>query len=360
MEHRLIDAHFHLSPTRTMSRMENVQDTVDVLEKCGLERLCIQSIVQWEPRFLTRSPLALLAKRRCPDRIFAFGGLRFPNPDAPDKHFPYQQEAERLISLGFDGIKLFGKPTMRQRFKEAFDSPIFDDLYDFLEEQQIPLLFHVGDPREFWSETAAPAFARENGWIYTKPDFDTYYDEIEGLMKKHPTLRVLYPHFFFLSDDLPRLRAFLDRWPSVWIDITPGSEMYHNFSPDPSAARAFFLEFQERILFGTDNTGAPFGEPNRSVENAAGRLNTLCDFLCTDRAFGWGEAFQGLSLPHETAEKIMAENFYRYVGNRYPKPVDLAAAADYTSELALLAENAEDPELSAEFAKILNAYRALK
>lgn len=360
MEQHLIDAHFHLSLTRVMSRMENVQDAVDVLEQCGLERLCIQSIVQWEPRFLTRSPLALLAKQRRPDQIFAFGGIRFPDPDAPDKRFPYRQEAERLIAMGFDGIKLFGKPTMRQRFGEPFDAPVFDDLYGYLEERQIPLLFHVGDPREFWSAETAPAFARENGWIYNEPDFDTYYAEIEGLMKKHPHLRVLYPHFFFLSDDLERLRAFLYRWPSVWIDITPGSEMYHNFSRNPAEARAFFLEFQDRILLGTDNTGAAPGGVNRSVELAAERLKTLCDFLTTEHASGWDEVFHGLSLPREAAGKIMADNFYRYVGRKRPKPVDLHAAAGYAAELAAQAEAAGDPELSAEFVRILDAYRPWK
>lgn len=359
MSSAIIDGHFHLSPTRTMSRLENVQDALDVLHACGLQAICIQNIVLWFPMHLTRNPLSLLAKLREPDLVFAFGGVRFPDPDLPDKSFSYRQQVEELVKLGFDGIKLFGKPNIRQRFHEPMDSPVFDGMYDWLEERDIPVLFHVGDPREFWSEKTAPDFARQNGWIYTKPDFDTYYSEMEGLLKKHPRLRVLFPHFFFLSDDLGRLSAFLNRWETVWIDITPGSEMYRNFTGCPAKAHAFFCEFQNRIVFGTDNTGVPEGGGQSAVRCARERLDTMRDFLSGEHAFGWNEAFCGLSLPAAVCEKIQVSNFYRYIKKRRPAAVDPLAAMGYTEKMRALAADAQDEKLQEEFQRILKAYQAL-
>lgn len=78
MSSAIIDGHFHLSPTRTMSRLENVQDALDVLHACGLQAICIQNIVLWFPMHLTRNPLSLLAKLREPDLVFAFGGVPLP------------------------------------------------------------------------------------------------------------------------------------------------------------------------------------------------------------------------------------------------------------------------------------------
>ena len=42
MDKAWIDGHFHLSLTRTMSRLQNVDDTIRVLDECHLEAICIQ------------------------------------------------------------------------------------------------------------------------------------------------------------------------------------------------------------------------------------------------------------------------------------------------------------------------------
>ena len=358
MERSIIDCHFHLCATRYMSRLRNVDDTLAVLRGCGLRAICVQNIVLWFPEHLTRNPLSLLAKLRAPDRVFAFGGIRYPVPDAPDKHFDYRAQAGELMALGFDGIKLFGKPTIRQAFGMPFDADVFDELFAYLEERQIPVLYHVGDPREFWSAETAPPFARENGWIYDDPPFDQYYDEIDGLLTKFPRLRVLFPHFFFLSDDLPRLARFLEKWPNVWLDITPGTEMYYNFSRNPAAARDFFLRFQDRILWGTDNVGVG-GAPIDPVGESAGRLDTMWEFLTGEIASGWGGTLRGLSLPEPVVEKVCRRNFYRFVGRETPAPVDAGAAASYARRMGALAREAGDARLDAAFDELLTAYQSI-
>ncbi len=63
---------------------------------------------------------------------------------------------------------------------------------------------------------------------------------------------MIFAHFFFLSAQLPRLAELFERFPNMHVDLTPGIEMYHNFSRNPQATRDFFLRYQERILFGTD------------------------------------------------------------------------------------------------------------
>ena len=71
-------------------------------------------------------------------------------------------------------------------------------------------------------------------------------------MKRHPRLRILFPHFFFLSKDLGRLAAMLDQYPNVHTDVTPGIELYFNLSDQEKEAKAFFAKYQNRICFGTD------------------------------------------------------------------------------------------------------------
>ena len=359
----LVDGHLHLSRTASMSRLQNVEELREILRRAGLRALCVQNIVLWEPRNRLRNPLSLLLKLREPTRVFSFGGLTLPAPDQPDKRADYAGEAARLLALGFDGIKLFGKPNIRRAFGEPFDSAVFDGLYAYLQRTQTPILFHMGDPRAFWSRETAPPFAVQSGWVYDGPDdvpCETLYDEIERLLTRFPRLRVVFAHFYFLADDLPRLRAFLRRWPAVRIDITPGAEMYPAFSRDPAAAREFFLEFQYRIHFGTDNVGAAEGDTFDAAAEAAARVDALWRFLSSDSAEGWGERLHGLSLPADALQNIACNNFYRFVGRAEPRPVSAARARAYAWEQRDAAAQAHDPALDAEFERTLGAFARLE
>lgn len=83
------------------------------------------------------------------------------------------------------------------------------------------------------------------------------------------------------------------------------------------------------------------------------------DFLSGEHAFGWNEAFCGLSLPAAVCEKIQVSNFYRYIKKRRPAAVDPLAAMGYTEKMRALAADAQDEKLQEEFQRILKAYQAL-
>ena len=325
----IIDGHLHLSPTRSQTRLGNVDDMCAVLRGAGLEALCVQSIVLWQARDRLRNPAALLLKLREP-RAYAFGGLMHPAPGTFLAPEDYAAQALQLRAAGFDGIKLFGKPRVRRALGVPFDAPVWRALFETLEREQIPVLFHLGDPREFWRFDTAPAFARENGFVYDAPDdipFDRQYEEIDRLLDRFPGLRVVFAHFFFLSDDLPRLAGFLDRHPSMRIDITPGTELYFNLSGRIDAARAFFARYARRIHFGTDNVGVPPGADFDPAAAAAARVRAIWEFLALPRTAAWGPSLPALALPDEILRRVCRDNFLDFAGKR-PRPVDRARAAD--------------------------------
>ena len=51
------------------------------------------------------------------------------------------------------------------------------------------------------------------------------------------------------------MQAMFDRYPNMRVDITPGREMYDDFSVNPERTREFFEKNQGRIMLGTDNSG---------------------------------------------------------------------------------------------------------
>ena len=332
----LIDCHFHLTLTRYMSQFSNAEDVRRVMEACRLDAINIQNITLWYTRNLARNPVSLYTKLQNPDNVFSFGGVIFPDPGAADKHFDYAAQALELLELGFDGIKLFGKPTIRREFGEAFCSPVFYELFDELERRGTPVLFHMGDPEEFWDGEKVPDIARRSGWYYGEGGFPTceaLYRETRAMMERNPRLNIVFPHFFFLSADLARCAQFLDDFPNLKIDITPGTEMYPNFSANAAAAREFFLRYEERILLGTDNTGVSKESPFDCAAAASAHLGTILAFLTEERCAGFeGDTLNALHLPRETVQKICHDNVVRFV-SRAPKPVDRAGAARYTARM---------------------------
>ena len=154
-------------------------------------------------------------------------------------------------------------------------------------------------------------------------------------MTKFPKLHAIFAHFFFLSADIDRAAAFLDKWENVSIDLTPGTEMFVNLSKNPEKARKFFLKYQDRILFGTDNFD-PGTEEELDIMVKIVRI--MRQFLETDDTFQvWDLTFKGIGLERELLEKIYYKNFFKYVKNE-PKKLNLEAAITESKRTIELAE----------------------
>jgi hypothetical protein len=147
-------------------------------------------------------------------------------------------------------------------------------------------------------------------------------------------MKVIFPHFYFLSADLDRAAALLAEHPNVHLDLAPGIELLYNLSKDPAAAREFFLEHADRIIFGTDS-GMLAEQPH---ETCLARIEVVRRFLETADEFRLPPAadfllgppedgvIRGLDLPTEAIERICRENFVRLAGEG-PRPLDREAAA---------------------------------
>ena len=79
-----------------------------------------------------------------------------------------------------------------------------------------------------------PGIPRDAGWFWGDGNFPTtqeLYSQIDDILNRHPRLKVVFAHFYFMSADVEGSRVFLDRWPNVSFDITPGVETYNKGSP---------------------------------------------------------------------------------------------------------------------------------
>jgi hypothetical protein len=313
----LTDGHVHLR------RVCEAESLAAKLEAVGVARAGIAC--QDQELTTNSNPAGFILKARHPERFFLLAGLEHAHHlHEADHALPLARQPSLLHALGADGIKLLAsKPTRRRALGEPLDGPYFSEFFAECVRLDLPLLWHVADPEEFWEPEELPAWAKQQGWGYDSrfPAKEDLYRETENVLHRHSCLRVVLPHFYFLSADLPRAEALLTRYPNIHLDLAPGIELYYNLSRDIKISREFFIRFSDRILFGTDILST------HSLQEVRHRAGIVSRFLTEGNSFRVPEGadfllgppsggeIRGLGLPQEALDMIMAGNFQRLFGD---------------------------------------------
>lgn len=247
-----IDSHMHYSLPLQPEAL------IDFMDKKGIDKANLV-LVPSRPR-LTAVPDALMAKAKYPDRFYVFTSFDVSEYFKHGKEIgKYQAKfVENMRRCGCDGLKIIeGKPTMRKIMGAipGFDEPCWEPLWKYLEDTQFPVLWHLNDPESCWGpEEKAPRHIRLGNELYddTFVNNEEQYHQMEEILQRHPNIKFIFAHLYFMSAQLPRLAKILDTYPNVMVDITPGLEIYVNLSKNTEEAKEFFEKYQDRIMYGTD------------------------------------------------------------------------------------------------------------
>lgn len=339
----------------------------------GMEQLAGQAgytgknvvmVPQWDKEFISQNQIGILYKALYPGKVFAYAGFDYYMP-AGKEPADLAEQAKRYVAMGFDGIKMVEmKPTVYKALGGVrLSGERYKSMFSFLEESGVPLLLHVADPETFWDKERCPDFAFENGWFYgdgSFPSKESLYEDTERMLDSHPKLNVSLAHFYFLSDDIGRAGRILDKFPGVRFDLTPGTEMYGNFSKKPGEWREFFIKYEDRILFGTDNGWGSMTPIPEKIKAAVDNVANIRRFLETPNRFsGYGMDLCGIDLPVGTLEKIYYGN-YRKMAGKEPKAVDVDKALSYVEDMIGVYEGTDVPFYDRVFPQMKAVRGALK
>jgi predicted TIM-barrel fold metal-dependent hydrolase len=273
------------------------------------------------PDGTNHNPAALYLRHHHPNRAYISGAMDYTSLPAHPDEFSRMlaHQVSTLVDQGFDAIKLIeGKPQVRKLLPIPLDSPHYEGMWAAIEQFDLPVIFHVADPDFFWDPAACPEWARQSGWGYTDgtyPSKEDLYAEVDRILARHPRLKLILAHFYFLSQQLERATAFLDAHPTVCFDLAPHFDMYTDFIRRPQEARAFFLRYQDRIIYGTDTDTRPLlrGPEGYALMRSIPVL--IRSVLEIDGPFENAHGhMHGLGLPEVVLRKIYALNFERMVG----------------------------------------------
>ena len=299
----IADAHIH---TRFADYPRTVK-MLDDIRSAGVREACILSLPY---RGAAENLYALYVKHKYKKiNVRAFGGLH-----VTDRYslIDPKVQVQSVLELGCDGIKLMFSPDLQKYYGKGIDHPYYDEMFSFLEENNVPVNVHLADPEEFWQEGKQYA----DGSFSQKEEM---YAQSFRMLDKHPKLRVCFAHFMFLSDFPDEAVRVMEKYENVMFDLTPGVEMYFNFDKCLEFWNEFFEKYNSRLLFGTDSNSIK--SVNIDLENLVYRkLTKKGEFK--EKVYGKEYTFKGLGLSEKTVSQICYGNYFEFLGKE-PKELNV-------------------------------------
>lgn len=202
------------------------------------------------------------------------------------------------------------------------DDPLLDPVFDYLSDRGYTLLTHIAEPLACWQPLTPDNpyygyYSKNPQWhMYDKPEFPSHQRLMaarDHLIEKHPDLRIVGAHMGSLEYDMDEVAARLRRYPNFAVDVSARAGDLARL--DPAKVRALFLEFPDRIIFGTDVVMRE-DLSAMSEEQRAGRLASLRKYYTG--YFGYfeskgtvelqGRQVQGLGLPEPILDQFYVTN----------------------------------------------------
>lgn len=249
------------------------------------------------------------------ERIQIYFSPDFNKIEEPDFEIKEAKKLEEAVKMGIKGLKIFKELGLGYKDKSGkyirVDDPRIDPIWAKCGELGIPVMIHVSDPKAFH---AGPVdrFNERYDELSDHPDWSFYGDEFPAkdeileqrnrVIARHPNTIFIGAHAGNLPEDLGRVSMWMEQYPNFYIDI---NARISELGRQPYTARKFMIQYQDRILFGTDTP--PDAEAYRVYYRFLETDDEYFDPTPAHKQQGrW--MIYGLYLPDEVLEKIYNKN----------------------------------------------------
>ena len=250
-----------------------------------------------------------------PDRIGLFVNVDFNSIDV-ENHIESQVKIIRnAVAKGAIGLKVYKSLGLTNKDSKGNRVRVDDErlgpIWEVCGELNIPVLIHSADPFQFW----LPKDNQNERWFELKekpgrfygdnsfiPPFEEIIKEQHTIFERHNNTTFINAHFGWMGNDLNKLGRHLDKYPNV---MTEFGAVVAELGRQPKTARQFFIDYQDRIMFGKDSYNKEeFYTYFRILESD----DEYFDYFRKRHAF-W--KMYGLNLPDEVLKKVYYENALR-------------------------------------------------
>jgi predicted TIM-barrel fold metal-dependent hydrolase len=317
----VVDAHNHLAdPFGGGWERKPIAGLLDRLDEAGVTHY-VDLDGGWGEEIL-ESHLDYF-KNAAPDRFQIFGGVEWFRWQKLGDAFP-EWAAKRLHvqkERGAQGLKIW-KPLglhvedHNDKLVDVDDERL-SPIWKTAGELGLPVLIHVADPVAFfdpvdetnerWEE-----IGEHPDWAFTSPPYPPFMhilNSLKNLVKRHPHTTFIGAHVGCYGENLGWVGQMLEECPNYYIDI---SARLGELGRQPYTARRFFIQYQDRILFGLD--AGPNLEEYRLSYRFLETDDEYFNYNTRDVPAQGRWYVCGMYLPDDVLKKVYSENARRVLG----------------------------------------------
>ena len=250
-----------------------------------------------------------------PNRVGLFLNVDFESIDDENYAETQVKIIRDAVEKGAIGLKVYKSLGLRNKDSKGKRIRVDDErigpIWEVCGELGIPVLIHSADPFQFW----LPKDDQNERWFELKekpgryygdsdfiPPFEDIINEQHTIFRRHKNTTFINAHLGWMGNDLQKLGQHLDEFPNV---MTEFGAVIAELGRQPKTAKQFFIDYQDRILFGKDSYNKEeFYTYFRVLESDDEYFN----YFRKRHAF-W--KMYGLNLPDEVLKKIYYKNALR-------------------------------------------------
>jgi predicted TIM-barrel fold metal-dependent hydrolase len=279
------------------------------------------------PPMQEQQNIALQQIKAFPSRIAyatTFSIRNFNNPSWQQETLAYLKSS---FAQGAIAVKIYKVIGMSLRDSSGglvmIDDPRFDPIIDFIVQNHIPVIGHLGEPKNCWLPVEQMTIKGDKAYfsahpeyhMYKHPEFPSYEEQIRArdhMLEKHPNLRFIGAHLGSLEWSVDELAKRLDKFPNMAVDMAARIPHFqYQAISQWQKVHNFFIKYQDRLLYATDLLVD-------GTENATALKKKIHNVWFQDWVFFTMDenmqapdvagTFRGLKLPQEVINKIYYKN----------------------------------------------------
>ena len=258
-----------------------------------------------------------------PGRFIVFTQIDYSKIDDTDVAAESVAQLDDAVRRGARGVKVLKDLGLGVKDKSgkfiAVDDPRLDPIWEECGKLGIPVAIHTTDPAAFFTpiDNHNERYEELNSnptWSFYGPQFpskDTLLAQRNHVFEKHPQTKFIALHVANWPENLDVVSSWLDKYPNMVVEF---GARQAELGRQPRRTLKFFRDYQDRILFGTDN--AP---ESAMYANYFRWLETPDEYFPYWGYPGQGRwEIYGLELPDSILEKVYNKNatklFARFKG----------------------------------------------
>lgn len=200
-------------------------------------------------------------KENFPSRFGVFVNLDLKKIDDKDFASSSVKILQNAVKDGAIGLKIYKDLGLTLKDSKGIrvkvDDKRLSPIWNACAKLNIPVLIHSGEPSPFFD----PIDKYNERWLHARqkprsfrppekyPSFDTVMKEQYNMFKNHSNTTFINAHMGWMANDLDKLEKHLDSLPNVYTEI---GAVIGELGRQPRRARQFFIDYQDRVMFGKD------------------------------------------------------------------------------------------------------------